>query len=330
MAIISAQDVKAFLKNIQGKEITLTQLRKEFRITPDNKSFDAVRNILFQLAEQKIVRPSGKKDGVYKVVTQVKPVQVFGVTREMRDPFTLIFPKDFVTGMEFPFAEDIVIRDGDLILISGLSNYGKTALALNFCGENINQKPVLMGNEYTTSDLEPTPRFLKRLHDMEWIDWKDDEGMDKFTLLPVWDDYAEHIIKDRINIIDWINIETGEHYMIGTILSGIKRQLGKGIAIIAIQKAEGAETGRGGQFTKDFTDCEILIDKFSDTETLLKIGKVKEYNRQVVGKTYAFGIFQGVRIENFREVKKCPKCFGKKYYSGKTCDNCTGRGMVDS
>jgi len=70
-------------------------------------------------------------------------------------------------------------------------------------------------------------------------------------------DYVEHIVPDKINIIDWINIDSGEHYMIGSILEGIKRQLGRGIAIVAIQKAEGATAGRGGQFTRDFADLDF-------------------------------------------------------------------------
>lgn len=329
MPEISTAEIKDFLNKTQGREVTLGQIRKEFNILPGTKSFDVVRNILFQLVEQKIVRPSGKKDGTYKVITQVQPVKIFSVQRERRPPFDLRFPKDFDTGMEMSAVENIVIREGDLVLISGVSNFGKTSLAMNFCGENIDRHPVLMGNEYTSPDLEPTPRFLNRLDTMDWVEWADIDGNDKFTLLPVRDDYAEHIIKDRINIIDWINIETGEHYMIGTILDGIKRQLGRGIAIIAIQKAGGAESGRGGQFTKDFTDCELLIDKLGSHETLLTIGKVKEYTKSVIGKTYGFGISQGVKIINFREVKKCFNCHASGYKAGKPCEICNQTKYVD-
>ncbi|GAH14069.1 unnamed protein product, partial [marine sediment metagenome] len=141
-------------------------------------------------------------------------------------------------------------------------------------GENIEYKPVLMGNEYTTIDGEPSSRFLHRLDNMDWVEWHN--GEDNFTLLPVRSDYAEHIIKDRINIIDWINIETGEHYLISRIMEDIKRELGKGIAIIAIQKSAGSEAERGGQFTKDFADVEILLDKFGEDEVLLTLGKIKE------------------------------------------------------
>jgi hypothetical protein len=162
-----------------------------------------------------------------------------------------------------------------------------------------------------------------------WVDWLDSNGNDGFTLLPVREDYAEHIMKDKINLVDWINIETGEHYMIGTILEGIKRQHGNGISIVAIQKAEGAQAGRGGQFTKDFADCELLIDRLGKNETLLTIGKVKEYNQNIIGKSYGYSISGGVKIMNFREVRKCNECKGTGFSKGTWCGSCEGKGYTD-
>ena len=323
--IITTDEVKDFLSTIQGKEITLHRLREEFQILRGSKSFDYIRTIVARLVDQKIIKPIGKKEGIFKVITQVEPVPIFTVQRERKEPFKLMFPRDYGTFMEMDIANHIVIREGDLVLISGLSNFGKTTLCLNFLAENIAEHPVLMGNEYTTIDCEPMPRFLNRLDAMDWVQWTNGTNEEPFTLLPVRDDYAEHIIKDRINIIDWINIESGEHFMIGTILEGIKKQLGSGIAIVALQKAEGATAGRGGQFTKDFADCELLIDRCGDNQTLLTVGKVKESLSPIMGKAYAYSIEQGVKIKNFRAVKKCPVCWGKN----PKCNECLGTGYLD-
>ncbi len=591
MAEISTKEVKEYLKRIQGRVTTLKDLRTEFGIQRGDKSFDAIRNIVWQLSEQGIVRPTGKNDGSYKVITEVVPVQVFGITREKIPRFQLIFPREYNTMREMDFAEYIVIREGDLVLVTGVSNYGKghpdgtpilaptgwvnvenvkvgdaifgqdgnphnvigvyprgvqscyrfvfddksyvdtdsdhlwtirktwgvgkfnwltksvkqiistygdfsknaknrieipmcepiqfprqsiplspyllglllgdgtlsdttprfstadtellqaftssgfnigqhpnkydysiigmsdiigelnirakssdkhipdkylynspdvrlsllrglmdtdgsinkrgyceftstspalvdgvrflissmggrvtpytksinhykyrgeirngqvsyrlsfaanfnpfslkrkaslwkppsksrnrrikhieyigemrttclrvdtndglyitkdcivthnTTICLNICGENIDKRPVLMGNEYTVKLVDkdkkeyydPAPRFLNRIEAMDtrnggWINWVDENGKDKFLLLPVRDDYAEHIVKDRINIIDWINIDTGELYTIGNVLESIKKQLGRGVAVVALQKKEGADAGRG-------------------------------------------------------------------------------------
>ncbi len=333
--IITTGEVRDFLSRIQGQEISLDKLRSELGIERHTKSFDSIRNIMFQLTESKIVRPT--KRGLYKVITQVTPVPVFSVERERRPVFDLIFPRDFDKGMQMDFAESIVIREGDLITLGGVKSKGKTLLCLNFCAENINQNPVLMGNEYTVlveDKYEPAPRFLLRLDKMkEWVEWTDSEGKDKFTLLPVRDDYAEHIVRNKLNIIDWINIDAGKLYDIGTILEGIKKNLGRGVGIAALQKSEYADNPRGGQFVRDFSDLEILLDGFgsNDDDILLTIKGAKEKTKPVVGKTYAYTIGgSGTQILDFREVKKCSTCHASGYVKGVKCDVCNGTKYVSA
>lgn len=327
MAEITVDDVRNLLANMQGQVVSIDSIRSELQIAKGTKSFDTVRTIIFRLADKKIIRPMGRR-GEYRVVRQVKPVIVHGSKR--KPPVFIKFPRDFETGEELLFARDITIREGDMILISGQSNKGKTALCLNFAAENIDSRPVLMGNEYTTVDGEPNSRFLDRLDNMNWVEWYDDDG-DKFTLLPVRSDYAEHVIANRINIIDWINIETGEHYMIGSIMEAIKREQGAGVSVVSIQKAEGALSGRGGQFTKDFADVEILLDaRPNSDEIIMTLGKVKESSRRVAGRHFAYEIEGGVKICNFREVYKCNYCYGKGFVPRGKCSECNGLGFVEA
>jgi len=339
MSEISTQEVREFLSKIQGRKITLRELRAEFNILPGTKSFDAIRNIMFQLAEQKIVKAGGR--GEYKVITQVKPVRVFAPGRERHPRFDLRFPQDAETQMEMLFADSVVVREGDLITLGGVKSKSKTLLCLLFTAMNIDKNPVLMGNEYTQlvpsengkEEYEPSARFFNRLDTMrEWVEWTDEAGYDKFTLLPVKGDYAEHIVKDRINIIDWINLDANQLYEISKVLEDIKSNLGRGIAIVALQKGEGAINPRGGQFVRDFSDLEILLDGFGDFEDdiLLTIKGCKEKTSPIVGKTYAYTIINnGTQIMNFREVKKCPDCRGQGYTKGGRCDRCLGVKYVD-
>jgi hypothetical protein len=320
--------LEAYLNTAVGRQVELRDIRAFLQIEPGGKDDQNLRvQMATTMVARKLVVPSGRKDGVYKVIRRVNPVKVYG--RERKSPITIRFPRTQDTGEELLFAQDIIFREGDLILLSGQSNKGKTALCINFCGENIESHPVLMGNEYTSIDNEPMPRFLSRLDHMEWVEWADELGEDKFTLLPVREDYAEHIVKDRINIIDWINLDANMLYGISAVMEGIKRELGRGIAIIAIQKKEGESAGRGGQFTKDFADCELLLDQFDGDEILLTVGKVKEYKRPVSGRMFAYKIADGVKIMNFREVVKCPVCRGLGNSHGKVCGECNGLGKVD-
>ncbi len=333
MAEITTLEIKEFLDRIQGQKVCLRDIRTEFNILAGTKSFDSVRNIMFQLAEQKVVTPLGNR-GEYRVVQKVRAVPIFSISREKYPIFDLNFPKDFEKGMQLDFAGDVVVREGDLITIGGTKSSGKTTLCINFTAENVDKRPILMGNEYTVlveDQYEPSPRFYNRLERMSaYIKWLDEDGKDKVTLLPVKGDYAEHIVKNKINIIDWINLDGDRLFDISKILERIKNNLGHGIGIVALQKGENI---RGGQFVRDFSDLELQLDPFgiSQDDVLLTIKGVKEKTAPIVGKTYAYTIIDsGTKIINFREVKDCPDCKGSKYVKNVKCITCQGKGKVDS
>jgi len=328
--------LREYLQGAQGRVVNLRDIRSELKIDPTSPEWESCGREMRRLVAEKIVRPSGRNDGIYKVVTQVQPVRVFADGRERRPIFDLRWPEDRERGMPLEFTEHVVIREGDLITVGGVKSRGKTTLCINLAAENVDKKPILMGNEYTifTKGIyEPAPRFFNRLALMrEWVEWTDGDGSDKFVLLPVKEDYAEHIVEDRINIIDWINLDGNQLYDISKVLGDIKSALGRGIAIVALQKGEGAVNPRGGQFVRDFSDVEILLDGFGDTEddVLLTIKGCKEKTAPIVGRSYAFTITrEGTEIWNFREVKKCPTCRGSGYVKGGTCDDCYGNKFVD-
>ncbi len=313
--------VKAFV-DLELDEFYLEKLREKHEVSGDCSVF---YTSISRLVQDKKIKRLGR--GFYRKVKQVQPIKVFGRVR--RPPIKLNFPRAQDTGNEMDFAAAIIFREGDMILLSGQSNYGKTAICLNLCGENLEMFPVLMGNEYTSVDNEPMPRFLNRLDGMDWVKWIDDGGNERFTLLPVRQDYPEHIIRDRLNIIDWINLP-GEYYMISPLMESIKHEVGRGIAAIALQKNPGVDYGRGGNPTKDFADCELLLDKFGEgNEVLLTVGKVKEYTKPVSGRMFAYQIVNGVKITNFREVVRCPYCKGLGTTRGAPCSECQGRGKID-
>ena len=344
-SIITIAQVRAFLQEIEGQEISLDKLRSELGIEKYDpqgnisKSFNTIRALVHQLEEHKILRYLAR--GQYKVVEQVQPVQVFGTTREERPLFPLVFPKDVASGMEMDFAENVVIRGGDLITVGGVKSSGKTHLALNFAAENIDLNPVLMGNEYTifTEDgNDVAERFLKRLKVMSitnadnggWVEWRDELGNDKFNLVPVDSDYAEHIVKNKLNIIDWIDLEGGRLFDIGHLLKGIKKNLGRGVGIVFLQKSEGNTDPRGGQFVRDYSDLEIILNSFGGSDSgdvLLTIRGCKEMTAPILGKTYAYHLTykdSGTQTHNFREVKKCPTCHATGYVKSEKCSMCFG------
>ena len=311
--------LREHLKLCEGKVVNLRELRLSFDIIPGSKDDTLLRtHMSTTLVKDKAVKSSGFRDGDYKVIRKVTPVRVFAPGRERRPIFELSWMIDTATGQEIPIGKSIVVREGDLISLGGVKSKGKTTLCMGFTASNISKSPVLMGNEYTVSvdgRYDPAPRFLNRLDRMsEWVDWTDENGEDRFLLLPVKEDYAENVVMDRINIIDWINLAGDRSYDISKVLEGIKAAIGRGIVIVALQKGEGAINPRGGQFVSDFSDVEILLDGYGENEDdiLLTVKGCKEKSSPIVGKTFAYTIIQGgTAIYNFREVAKCRQCFGK-------------------
>lgn len=334
MAEHLSDKIREILKTAEGRDVDLDSLRRELLIDPTDKLANSnLRTLLsVNFVKEKLVRPSGKRDGVYRVIRQVQPIRVFTPDRQRRPIFNLKFPRDSMNGEQI-LAEHIILREGDLITLGGVKSMGKTTLCLLFTAENIALRPVLMGNEYTIftdNHFEPAPRFLSKLDRMAaWVTWTDTEG-DRFKLLPVYGDYAEYTERDKLNIYDWVNLDANELYNVGEVLKGIKASLGRGIGIAALQKGEGATNPRGGQFARDFSDLELLLDGYGESsdEILMTVKGVKEPKgkSRIVGKTFAYQIVEGgTQIYNFREVKRCPACHGTGYKGGGTCGVCKGK-----
>ena len=84
--------------------------------------------------------------------------------------------------------------------------------------------------------------------------------------------FADVIYADDINIIDYIEITSGEFYMIAEELRAIFDKLKKGIAVIALQKKKGAELGRGAEFSLEKPRLYLSMDSGT-----LKIIKAKNW-----------------------------------------------------
>ena len=326
MAEITTQEVRNYLKFYEGKLVDLDRLRREFNIVPGSKSFDAVRNIMFQLAEQKVVKATGLRPGEYKVLEPVIPVNFSLNGSDTEGVLDVRFPRSYIDDSTFELEDMVEISQGDLIEITGETNYGKTAIALSFLGENLGLYPesVLMGSEYTSSTGEISPKLKRRLKRMDWASWTDDNSP-RFKLLPVEHDYEDYVEKDGLTVIDWISLP-GEYYLIDRVLKTIKNGVGDGLVVAVLQKNKGAEFAEGGQRAERYADLVLKIDRYGDSESMMTIGKVKAAKgKSPTGRTFAFTIANyGANLQYIREIIKCPKCHGKKWYSNRPCDCRTG------
>lgn len=159
---------------------------------------------------------------------------------------------------------NVEIYQGSPVVVSGGSNYGKSAFLLNFAIANMGTHPILyMTNEWTKeqaadrlrpfgydlSELKGKIRFIKRFRD--------------------WQDAVE---PGSLNLIDYLR--TDDATQVGGMINRIKESLdGRGMAMIALQKQKGRDEGFGGDPTKWDAQLYLSIDYQK-----LTIVKAKSFN----------------------------------------------------
>lgn len=333
--------LREYLFTARGRVVNLRDIRVFLKIEPGSKEDQNLRTQMSTtMVSQRVVKPSGLNDANYKVLVPVEPVDWDDGDDE--EPLGFRFPRayaqtgdgDFYTSSEFGIDDMVEVFAGDLILITGDTNYGKTSIALSIMGENLDLLPtILMGSEYTADNRKASPKFKRRMRRMNWVNWKNGDGKRRFELLPVGADYEDYIEADHHNVIDWISLP-GEYYLIDRVMKAIKDRTGVGVATLVLQKNKGQEFAEGGQRSERYADVVLKIDPFGEGESLLTVGKVKAPKGRATGRTFAFSIVDyGANLHNIREVVKCRKCWGKGYIrSGQNntrCPECGGRKYVD-
>ncbi len=171
----------------------------------------------------------------------------------------------------------------NIVMVAGASNAGKTALLLNLVRENMLQHRII----YFSSEMGPEELRLR---------------LEKFGLaINSWRfeareraaNFADAITPDAVNIIDYFEL-TKDFYIIGGEIKKIFDRLTTGIAIIAIQKKEGQDLGRGGGFSLEKARLYLSMESGE-----LKVVKGKNWTQpghNPNGKVFKFKLVDGCRF----------------------------------
>lgn len=189
-----------------------------------------IRRVLQRLESDNFIVRCGKKNGCYRLIEKDAPLIDF-INVNLNDPYP----------MKWPFGIETVVDlyPGNVVVVAGEANAGKTALLLNVVRRNMHQHKI----EYFSSEMGPEEFHLRlaKFDDLKMSDWR-------FSPRQRSTKFADVIVPDSLNIIDYLEI-TKDFYEVGGEIKDIFDRLGKGIAIIALQKKKGSDIGRGGDFT---------------------------------------------------------------------------------
>jgi hypothetical protein len=216
------------------------------------------RLILFRLKEQGIIEPHQKINKQWRYVnTRVTSLNFKTAST------TGVLPIQWPMGIE----KYVNLFPGNLVVIAGSPNAGKTAFNLNFIYLNQDKFPIT----YICSEMGEVElrNRLEQFPGMAIADWN-------FKAEERASDFADVVVPDTITIIDYLEMTT-ELYEINTHLTKIAHRIGSGLALVAIQKKFGAAFGRGQEFSLEKPKLYLSLDR-----GIMKIVKAKSWAKKNV------------------------------------------------
>jgi len=189
-------------------------------------------------------------------------------------------------------SEYVQIHYGNLIVIAGAPNSGKTAMMLNIVKENMLKD---WNVHYFTSEMEAgeLKLRLKKFPDIALDRWN-------FSAYRRGGDFQDVIKpgKNSLNIVDFLEVHD-EFYIIARRLKEIHDKLKGGIAVVGLQKNPGQDTGLGGWRSMEVTRLAIALDwsRCKITKAKNWVDPEKNPNNWVIN----FKLVDGCRIIPGRE-----------------------------
>lgn len=258
----------------------------------------AFGRVLYELSHSKEPRleQTGKQ---YRVIDRtLKIIEWHKALRN--DTLEIKWPYDHEEQTNFGFDESIKIYPGDLIVVAGEGNKGKTTFALNFVVENMDIYPCF----YFTSEFNAS-KFTDRMASFNWVNIFKKDGTPKFILAEQDQNWQDIIQPNAINVVDWVYLEDDAWKMRG-VMRNIIKNVGRGIALVVIQKRSYKQVGEGGEGTMDLASVYLTI-RYDEKlgSNVLRVNKVKSpKNIDPNYQQFTFKIVQnGAKFHDIQELK---------------------------
>lgn len=238
-----SQEVRDFVVTSSGFFLT-SDVFNRLQVTSRQEKKNIVLTLL-RLHKEGIIERHGQKDGCYRrIETDIETVNF--LTAPTGD-FPISWPMDI--------HDHCIIYPGNIVIVAGSKSAGKTSFLLNTVKKNMHQHEIV----YLNSEMGDT-EFRKRLELFDGVplsSWN-------FRAYHRSSNFADLITPDKkIFIVDFLEVTT-DFWKVAQYIQEIHKKLKEGICIIALQKAEGKDTGRGGDFSKEKARLYLSLDYLHD------------------------------------------------------------------
>jgi len=277
---ITTDTIKEWIENVDGS-FTLSEIYQELGINSRRKKA-LVRQALTRMVKAGLL-DRGRGPGHFRKRDQDLEVIDFKGTQAKELPF------------RFPFKIENFYRTfpGNIIVVAGEPDTGKTAFLLNLVRLNMKQHRIVyfsseMGPIEMRSRLEEFSKIADPAGNLGLQDWN-------FEAYERSEGFADIIQPDAVNIIDFLEIHD-EFYKISKLMREIHDRLESGIAVVAIQKNRGATWGLGGQRGMEKPRLYLTLDSPPDKEAhVLTIVKCKNWRLPELNPRYMAVDFKLIR-----------------------------------
>lgn len=242
------QDIRDWIELSEG-EFQTRDINEELNIPKHHKAKVSV--ILSRLLQEGLTERTGKRTGCFRRIDKKADLMdIYNTPDELVD---LLLP--------FCIHELVEIRPGNIIVVAGTVNSGKTAILLNIVRDNLDK----FSFHYFNSEMGAGELRLrvKNFKDTPFEAWKDVKFKERY------ENFHDVIVpgKGNVNVIDFLEL-TDEFYLVNKRITQIHRKLDGAIAIIAIQKNPGVKVPLGGY--RGLEKCRLAISIESGTMEIIK------------------------------------------------------------
>jgi len=235
------QEIRGWIGITEG-EFQTREVFEELNISREDKAKVSV--ILTRLVLEGLIERTGKRTGCFRrVVKEMVKMDIFSTLGEIVD-------------IRLPLGLDKLVktRKGEVIVIAGAKNSGKTALSLwTAMANRDNFKVTYFNSEMGEDELKERCENFK---DIPFEEWR------KVDFYPRSESFQDVIVpgEGNLNIIDFLEVYE-DFWIIKKWIARIWKKLDGAIAIINIQKPQGRDFGWGGEGTIEKARLALAVDK---------------------------------------------------------------------
>ena len=275
-----ADSVREWVKYSTG-EFDLRQIYREVGASSVKEQAN-VRQTLARMVKDGAIAHDSKRYGRYHRVE--KECAVIDFLAASDQPIGLSLPMDLDKMAN--------IYPGNIVVVAGEWEAGKTAWMLDLVKRNqVKFEIHYFSSEMGASELRER---LVRHEDISLESWK-------FHAQERNRNFSEVIVRDKINIVDYLEV-ADQFYLVAKDIAEMHEKIGKGVVFVALQKGDGHEKGRGGDFSLEKPRLYVTLSKTFNERSgrggVAKILKAKNWASDINpnGRIMPYKLIQGAKF----------------------------------